>query len=38
MYLLAHLVISHKKFFNAKERSLYHTVHTKCVMVLAEYL
>lgn len=38
MYLLAHLVNLHKKFFNAKGLSPYHTVRTECVMVLAGHL
>jgi len=38
LYLLTHLVNSHKKFFNAKDLSPYHTVRTGCVMVLADHL
>ena len=38
MYLLAHLVNSHKKFLNTNGLSLYHTMRTERVMALANHL
>jgi hypothetical protein len=38
MYLLAHLINSHKTILHAKGPSPHHTVHTECVIVLANHL